>query len=450
METAGKAIDVGALLDLSEWSSRQKAILALTALAITSDGFDNQLAGFALPSIIKAWGVTRAAFGPVLALGLVGMSFGAIFGGHFGDRLGRRVALTASIALFGIATGLTWFATNLTQFAVLRILAGAGIGAALPNASALSAEFTPIRRRAMAVSLTIVCVPLGGMLAGLVAARVLPVFGWQTLFAIGGIAPLLFAGVLWVLLPESPRFLSRRRERWDELRELLLKMYKVPVGGGDFVDPTEQKAESVSRVQSLLGKAIRRDTLSLSAAYFFSMLAVYLVFNWFPTLLASEGLGLVATSNGLTAYNFGGVLGAILFAVVIGRIGSRGPLMGAALGGAATAVALNFIPISNQGNQSAFLAVTAAHGFFVNALQTSLFAVGAHVYPTKVRATGVAFSLGLGRFGAILSAFVGAAFVQAGRLAYLEAIGGALLVAFVALMMLRNHIPAGLNRVRKA
>ena len=124
--------------------------------------------------------------------------------------------------------------------------------------------------------------------------------------------------------------------------------------------------------------------------------------------------------------------------------------MGAALGGAATAVALNFIPISNQGDQSAFLAVTAAHGFFVNALQTSLFAVGAHVYPTKVRATGVAFSLGLGRFGAILSAFVGAAFVQAGRLAYLEAIGGALLVAFVALMMLRNHIPAGLNQVRKA
>ncbi|NDJ14928.1 MAG: MFS transporter, partial [Acidobacteriia bacterium] len=107
METAAKAIDVGALLDLSEWSSRQKAILALTALAITFDGFDNQLAGFALPSIIKAWGVTRAAFGPVLALGLVGMSFGAIFGGHFGDRLGRRVALTASIVLFGIATGLT-------------------------------------------------------------------------------------------------------------------------------------------------------------------------------------------------------------------------------------------------------------------------------------------------------------------------------------------------------
>ena len=145
--------------------------MALTALAITFDGFDNQLVGFALPALIKAWGVTRAAFGPVLAMGLVGMSVGTIFGGHVGDRLGRRVALTASIILFGVATGLTFFATNLTMFAVLRILAGAGIGAALPNASALSAEFTPIRRRAMAVSLTIVCVPLGGMLAGLVAAR---------------------------------------------------------------------------------------------------------------------------------------------------------------------------------------------------------------------------------------------------------------------------------------
>ncbi len=422
--------------------------MALTALAITFDGFDNQLVGFALPALIKAWGVTRAAFGPVLAMGLVGMSVGTIFGGHVGDRLGRRVALTASIILFGVATGLTFFATNLTMFAVLRILAGAGIGAALPNASALSAEFTPIRRRAMAVSLTIVCVPLGGMLAGLVAARVLPVAGWQTLFAIGGIAPLLFAGVLWVLLPESPRFLSRHKERWNELRTLLGKMYKEPVGDGDFVDPTEQQAETVSRVQTLFGPAIWRDTLSLSAAYFFSLLAVYLVFNWFPSLLTSEGLGLAAASNGLAAYNFGGVVGVVVSAILIGRVGSRRPLLVISLCGAASAIAMNFVPISSHGDQSWLLGVTAAHGFFVNALQTSLFAVAAHVYPTKVRAMGVAFSLGLGRLGAILSAFVGAAVVQAGRLVYLEAIAGALVVAFVALATLRNHIPGGLNQVR--
>ncbi len=442
------AIDVGALLDLNEWSPRQRAILALTALAVTFDGFDNQLVGFALPAIIKAWGVTRAAFGPVLAMGLVGMSVGTIFGGHFGDRVGRRVALTLSIILFGVATGLTYFATNLATFTVLRILAGAGIGAALPNASALSAEFTPVRRRALAVSLTIVCVPLGGMLAGLVAARVLPVLGWQTLFAIGGIAPLLFAGILWMLLPESPRFLSRRSERWNELRTLLFRMYKTPVGEGDFVDPTEQRQESASRIQGLFGPAVWRNTVSLSAAFFFSLVAIYLVFNWFPSLLTAEGLGLAAASNGLAAYNFGGVLGAVLAAVLVGRVGSKGPLLAISLAGALTAIALSFVPISAHGDQSFLLGLVAAHGFFANALQTSLFAVAAHAYPTKVRATGVAFSLAVGRFGAIASAFVGASFVQAGRVAYLEAIAGSLVLAFVALVVLQNHIPGGLNKVR--
>ena len=111
------------------------------------------------------------------------------------------------------------------------------------------------------------------------------------------------------------------------------------------------EAETVTRVQALFGAGIRKDTVSLSAAFFFALLAVYLVFNWFPTLLASEGLGLAEASNGLAAYNFGGVLGAVSFAVVIGRIGSRAPLLTACLGGAATAAVLNFIPLVKGGEQ---------------------------------------------------------------------------------------------------
>ncbi len=439
---------MGTLLDLGEWSAHQRAILVLSALAVTFDGFDLQLVGFALPAIVKSWGIARAAFAPVLALGIFGMSVGTIIGGALGDRFGRRVALIINLLVVGVATGLTGLSTNLAGFAVFRFIAGAGIGGVLPNASALSAEFTPLRRRALAVSLTIVSVPLGGMLAGVVSGRVLPTLGWKNLFLIGGAAPVALAAVLWLLLPESPRFLSRHRERWDELRALLFKMYGAPVGGGDFVDRAEQRVESDSKLTALVGPGKRRDTLSLWAAYFCTMLAVYLVFNWFPTLLSSRGLGLAESSNGLTAYNLGGVFGAVAWAAMIGRVGSRGPLIFAGLGGLLTAAALNLIPIAPDADQSWLIGTAAIHGMFVNALQTSLFGLAAHVYPTKVRATGLAFAAGLGRFGAMLSAFAGAAVIQSGRLAYVETLGLSLAGSVIALLVLRNHIPAGLSKGR--
>ena len=104
---------------------------------------------------------------------------------------------------------------------MLRFLAGVGLGGAMPNAATLASEYVPRRQRPFAVTLTIVCIPLGGFVAAELAARIIPAYGWRSLFLVGGIVPLVLAAILWKVLPESPRFLAQRRERWPELTRLL-------------------------------------------------------------------------------------------------------------------------------------------------------------------------------------------------------------------------------------
>ena len=214
-----QTVDLGQILDEGRWGSRQKLFVFLTALAIVFDGVDNQLIGIAVPSLMKDWSLARGAFAPILASGMIGMMLGGAIAGIIGDRMGRKFALIGSVLVFGLLTTSVAIADSLWTLGVLRFLAGLGLGGALPNAAALASEYVPRRHRPFAVTLTIVCVPLGGTLAALLAGRVLPVLGWRWLFVIGGVLPLAAAVVLMRYLPESPRYLARHPERWPELAE---------------------------------------------------------------------------------------------------------------------------------------------------------------------------------------------------------------------------------------
>ena len=241
-----QTVNVTALLDDSAWSTYQKLVTALAAIAIIFDGFDIQILGFAIPSLMREWQVPRSEFGPVLALGLAGMALGGALAGYCGDRFGRRAALIGCVVVFGLATIATAFVHGFFGLSLLRLITGMGTGGALPNVSALTAEFAPLRRRATAVKLTILCVPLGGMLGGVLAASVLPRFGWRGLYAIGGGLPLLLAIVLWTALPESPRFLARQPAQWSRLVRLLGRMgHSIPLEA-EFEDTGERAPEELT------------------------------------------------------------------------------------------------------------------------------------------------------------------------------------------------------------
>jgi MFS transporter, AAHS family, 4-hydroxybenzoate transporter len=439
-------VDVAAVLDEGRWSPYQKVLVASAALTIIFDGLDNQLLGAAIPALMREWALPRSAFASVLAAALFGMVFGGFVGGYLGDRVGRRTSLLASVISFGALTVLVSFANDVRTMTVLRFLAGLGLGGAMPNAAALASEYVPLRRRPFAVTLTIVCIPVGGTLAGFTGALVLPAYGWRTLFLIGGSLPLVLAAVLWTVLPESPRFLARQRARWPELAALLKRLGHDLPAGAVFID-SHERAVARASVRSLLVPEFRRDTLALCAAFFFCLLSVYTGTNWVPSLLTSAGFGVTTANYGLTAFNLGGVVGAILGAIVFSRLGSRVTMLAMTGGAIAGCLVLGSAAV---GDRSTFtvLALLAWTGGLINAVQTTMYALAAHVYPAGIRATGVGTAVAFGRIGGATSPYAGAWALESGPSRMFILIAGTLSVVLVALASVRQHIPRQPSAIR--
>lgn len=439
--TAGNpVIDIGHALDQGPFTALQKGVIFLCAMAIVLDGFDGQLIGFAIPAMIKEWGVPREAFSIAVASGLFGMAIGSMLAGYIADRIGRRLLLVCSVFLFGSTTMLIGLANDVQAIALIRFFAGLGIGAALPSASTMTAEFTPQRLRTLAVTTTIICYPLGGMLAGLFASQMLPAFGWRSLFWVGGALPMAYAVVLYFSLAESPHYLARVQRRWDELRVLLARMaVDVPAHLGFHDGQHEEPEQQRASFRALFAPDRLRDTVGIWICFFMTLLSIYSAFSWLPTMLTAEGLSPKLAGMGLTAYNLGGVIGAITCALVIGRFGSRLPMMVFALLAALSAFALKGIDITQH--TETFLLGLGVHGLFINAVNCTSYALAAHVYPTFMRATGIASALTFGRFGAILSSFVGASVITAGGAdAYLSLLGGSMLISLIGLALVVHHV----------
>jgi AAHS family 4-hydroxybenzoate transporter-like MFS transporter len=436
---SGAAVDVGGLIDAGAWSGYQKWIVFLVALTIIFDGIDNQLLGVAIPTLMAEWSVPRSAFAPVVSLGYLGMMTGGAIGGLVGDRLGRRTALLGSVILFGVMTVVAVLAASPTQMGILRMLAGIGLGGAMPNAAALAAEFVPLRKRPIAVTVTIVCVPLGATLAGLLGIRLLPLMGWRALFAVGGVVPIVAAILMMRALPESPRFLTRFPARWPELGETLRRMgLRIP-GHATFADKTERTVAKVS-VGTLFTPAFRADTVPLWVAFFSCLLAVYLCFSWLTSLLTSAGFAAGTANTGITAFNLGGVVGALCGGWAIARVGSRTAMLTMAALAIAGAVGLSLKTISADVPLVPIIVMLAFTGAMINGVQTTMFALAAHVYPSAVRATGVGTAVSFGRSGAIISGYAGAWTLEHGHGAFFGLVAASMAVSFVSLALVRRHV----------
>lgn len=438
--TGDEIVDVGEVFDTAPWSPYQKFVLVLTCLALILDGFDTLALGFAAPAMLPDLGLSKAALAPVLAVGLIGMTIGAALGGIVGDRLGRRVALIGSVALFGAMTGLMATADSVITLGTFRLLAGFGLGGALPNSAALVAEFTPSVRRSLAVTLSIVCIPVGGVVGGFVAAAALPELGWRGLFAIAGATPLALAVILLAVLPESPRFLVRRPGKAAALHRTFRKMGIALPPNAHFVDRREPPV-SGSRAATVLRPPFLRDTLALWTAFFACLLAVYMSYSWLPTMLADAGFDLRTSSTGLLAFNVGAIIAAVAAAWVTGHFGSRAPMLVLAIGGAIGAIGLLFLPLQPAESNVWLILALALEGGCIAGVQVILYALAAHVYPTLVRATGVGLAAGIGRVGAVLSSFIGAAALStAGSAGFYIVVAVAMGTVAIAIALVRRHV----------
>jgi len=437
-----KTVDVAALLDEGRWTRYQKLLIFGTALAITLDGIDNQMLANVVPTLMGEWHLPRAAFANALAAGPLGMLIGALAGGLVGDRLGRRTALIGSAVVFACFTLGLAFVNDTSSLMALRLFSGIGLGGAIPNAAALASEYVPRRTRPFAITLTIVCTPVGGVIAGQLAAAIIAPYGWRTLFVLGGVLPLVVAAVLFKTLPESPRFLAMAPRRWPALRSVLRRLGHDVPDDTEFIDSAAAATSSKSApIVAMFNGALRLDTLGLCGAFFFCLLTTYLGLQLIPVLLTGVGFTSAQASQALSFYNLGGIFGAIGAALLIQRLGSRITMLSIAVLIVVTALAM----AANEPDPAEVfeaMLMFAVLGGLTNALQTTLFALATHVYPTQIRGTGVGTSVAVGRIGGVLAVYVGNyAITLGGASAYFTTWAITMSMVFLSLALVRHHIP---------
>lgn len=398
-------------------AAQRTSAFALIAAALMCDGLDTQILSVTLPSIMREWQLPKEAFAAALTAGLLGAAIGTATGGMLGDRFGRKRMLVLSVALFGMFTALVTISSGLNSLTALRFAAGLGLGAAMPNAAASLVELANPRRAAMVVTAGVACVPLGGLLGGLGAGALLQTLGWRTLFEIGGGFAIVIAVLMAVALPET----------------LHLK-------------PRDATGESMSseplRASHLLGDAHRRNTLAFMCASITAMFGFYTLLSWTPATLASAGYDLAFTSYAMAAINVGGVSIALLSAWCISRFGSLRLVLVMTTIGAAAAFGAAFNTAYPQLGAFLLIALLILQGGCVGGICIVMYPIVAHAYPIQLRASGLGWTVAIGRCGAVISPIIGAmVMMRHGAPSLYLMIGMSMLACFAAMASARTHIP---------
>ena len=396
-------VNVQTFLNNQPFGGFQWGIFLLCFLIVLLDGFDTAAIGYIAPSLIQEWGVGRPALAPVLSAALFGLAFGALASGPMSDRLGRRMLLICSVFLFGVACIASSFSVSLSQLTILRFVTGLGLGAAMPNAVTMMSEYSPDARRATLTNLMFCGFPLGAAFGGFLAAWMIPQFGWRSVLLLGGIAPLVLGVAMLLALPESIRFMVAKALPVEKIRAALSRVSATASSAGSFVMTEHVSHRTISR--SGLGLVLSRrfivGSLMLWIAYFMGLVVFYALVNWMPILLKDAGIEARTATLISALFPLGGI-GAVAFGVLMDRFNPNRII---AIGYALTAVAVFMIGLS-AGHVALLVTIVFIAGILMNTAQSSMPALAAPFYPTQGRATGVAWMLGIGRFGGVAGSFL--------------------------------------------
>ena len=389
-------------------------VVFLGFLLNLADGIDVVAMSVTAPSVAAAWGLERAALGPLFSAALFGMAIGAAGLAPLSDRLGRRLLLVAAMLLVGLSMlAVSWIESmaSVTVFSILRFVSGLGIGVIFGSAPALASEFMPSRYRSLAVSLVVMGYPVGAVLAGPIANGLIPDYGWTAVFTVGGVLTLCIAVVTWALLPESPEFLASRAGNWPDrevvVNSLLARLDRDPVSAVE----TNISRPIATPVAQILTVERRLRTLALWVIYFMGFLTMYFMLSWIPTLFVDSGYARAQGIEALTGFNLGAVPGILVLAFLTTRL-SLVPLL--SLFFVSASAVLAYVGLAEPSGLDSLMVLMFVGGVFLHGGFTCLYALATKTYPSDIRAAGVGWAAGLGRTGAIVSPLLAAMLISMG------------------------------------
>jgi benzoate transport len=406
-------VDIRHLIDHGPMSGVQLRAVSLCFWLNMLDGVDILSISFAAPLLSREWDIPPATLGVVFSAALAGMMAGSMLLAPLGDSIGRRRVLVLSLLLIAIGMLGAPLASSVEELLIVRFVTGVGIGGVVPTMAAFAAELSPLRRRSFAVTLVQGGYPLGATITGIVALWLLPAFGWQSLFVLGGVLTLLSLPFVYFVLPESPEFLLSKQPpgALPKLNGLLQAMGHEALAElppRPATDAPRGAAHLIAALGSLFSAPHRAATLLLWVAFFMSLATLYFLQNWVPQLTANAGLPDSQAFLAGTILNLGAFAGMASVGYLADHFGLR-RVIASYLG--AGAVALLFF--SYLETTAAILAGLGLIGLMQGGF-IGLYAVGARIYPAGIRVTGIGWAIGIARSGAVLGPYVAGLLVAAG------------------------------------
>jgi MFS transporter, AAHS family, 4-hydroxybenzoate transporter len=397
------AIDVANLIDRQEVGRFQLRIVTLCFLILIFDGFDAQVIGFVAPALIGALKLERAMLAPIFTAGLVGYGLGSIIFGTLSDTFGRKSLLVTSTVVFGFFTLLKSTATSLEMLILWQFVAGLGIAGATPNAVALISEYSPARVRATLTTIALSGFLIGSSIGGAISAFLIPAYGWQSIFYIGGAAPLLMVPLLVLGVPESARFLIMRGAPPDRISAILCRIAPTFDLKSDTTFVIPEKAKGFSVIELFRGGRAT-TTVLLWIMMFMTLLVTYFLLSWLPVLLNGAGLSVQQSVLATTMFPVGGVIGALLLGRLVDRYWPP-----SVLANAYTLLAICTALIGPSSVSFAALVIILFGAGVGAGGQMASNAFAGIVYPTPMKGTGVGWMLGIGRTGSMIGPLLGGA-----------------------------------------
>jgi AAHS family 4-hydroxybenzoate transporter-like MFS transporter len=397
-------IDVSQIIDERkvDWFNIQLVIWGF--FVVLFDGYDIGAAAFAAPALIKDWHLAnRAALGIMFSASLFGILFGSAIFGYIGDRFGRKIAVISSLLTFGIFTWLAVLSSNLEQLSILRFFAGVGIGGLLPNIITFNAEFAPKRFRATQIIVMFTGITFGGAIPGAVSAWLVPTHGWQILFTIGGIVPIVIAIAVAIGMPESIKFLvvkGRNAEVTKLLRQMTPNLTIPP--NAQFVIRDEKQHTGFSP-KYLFMDGLQFITPLLWICFIVNLMGFYFLMSWMPTLLSGANIPVSEAALATSLFQIGGTVGGLALAR---PLDTRG-LAPVTLLFALAIPIIGSIGYVGLHSEALLMLVVFLGGFCVLGLQFGLNATSAMIYPTSFRSNGSGWAFAVGRVGSIAGPVIG-------------------------------------------